>query len=74
MEAVSFITQTLKADVIKEGSSLYQIKSLRDVFLDADITEFLCEAMATMHNHLLEYVSSIASHISYLRTFPWKVG
>lgn len=58
MEAVSFITLSLKADVTKEGSSVCQIKTLRDVLLDADITEFLCEAMATVHSHLLEYVPS----------------
>jgi hypothetical protein len=68
MEAISFITQSLEADVIKDGSSL---KTLRDVFLDADITEFLCEAMATVHNHLLEYVSSNLCNISYLRNFYW---
>lgn len=55
MEAVSLITQSLRADVTKEGSSMCQI-TLRDVLLDADITEFLCEAMATVHSHLLEYV------------------
>jgi hypothetical protein len=54
MEAVCFITQSLKDDVSKEGQ-----KTLHDSLLDADITEFLCEAMATMHSHLLEYVSPI---------------
>jgi hypothetical protein len=56
MEAVTFITQSLMADVGEEGRRLCQMKTLQDVLLDADITEFLCEAMATVHTHLLEYV------------------
>jgi hypothetical protein len=54
MEAVCFITQSLKNDACKEGQ-----KTLHDILLDADITEFLCEAMATLHSHLLEYVPPI---------------
>lgn len=54
MEAARFITQSLKNDSSKEGQ-----KTLCDILLDADITEFLCEAMATMQNHLLEYVPPI---------------
>lgn len=56
MEAVTFITQSLKTDVGEEGKRLCQMKTLQDILLDADITEFLCEAMATVHTHLLEYV------------------
>ena len=56
MEAVSFITHYLKTDVDEEGRRLRQMKTLQDILLDADITEFLCEAMATVHTHLLEYV------------------
>jgi hypothetical protein len=56
MEAVTFITQSLKTDVGEEGRRLLQMKTLQDILLDADITEFLCEAMATVHTHLLEYV------------------
>jgi hypothetical protein len=56
MEAVIFITRSLKADVDDEGRRLCQMKTLQDILLDADITEFLCEAMATVHTHLLEYV------------------
>jgi hypothetical protein len=56
MEAVTFITQSLKTDVGEEGRRLCQMKTLQDILLDADITEFLCEAMATVHTHLLEYV------------------
>ena len=56
MEAVTFITQSLKTDVGEEGRRLHQMKTLQDILLDADITEFLCEAMATVHTHLLEYV------------------
>lgn len=56
MEAVTFITQSLKTDVGEEERRLRQMKTLQDILLDADITEFLCEAMATVHTHLLEYV------------------
>jgi len=56
MEAVTFITQSLKTDVGEEGRRLRQMKTLQDILLDADITDFLCEAMATVHTHLLEYV------------------
>lgn len=54
MEAVCFITQSLKNDANKEGQ-----KTLHDILLDADIIEFICEAMATLHCHLLEYVPPI---------------
>jgi hypothetical protein len=68
MEAVNFIAQSLKADVSKGGSSMCQVKSLRDILLDADITEFLCEAMATVHSHLLEYVSSVKFCVNQMPT------
>jgi hypothetical protein len=60
MEAVTFITQSLKADG-EEGRRVCQMKTLQDILLDADITEFLCEAMATVHTHLLEYVLFVAN-------------
>ncbi|XP_023706011.1 uncharacterized protein LOC111863703 isoform X2 [Cryptotermes secundus] len=69
MEAVSLITQSLKADVTKEGSSMCQIKTLRDVLLDADITEFLCEAMATVHSHLLEAIFACLEHLAKSKKF-----
>ena len=56
MEAVTSITHSFKTDVDEEGRRLRQMKTLQDILLDADITEFLCEAMATVHTHLLEYV------------------